>query len=154
MPQLIWLKMTFSETQLGSDVGVALGLSGSLKVNGDHKGAAFVVGSRLVRGSKFIAYMVVEFIVRFVVVLVVPVVATQATELPMVPVGLVSSWLSLGEAQLTPDQAPEGAGPRSTVVGVVLATGLKVTPRSAVSAPLPPRLPTPTPIAQVISPSE
>jgi hypothetical protein len=42
MPQLIWFTMTFSLTQLGSDVGVALGLSGSLKVNGDHKGAAFV----------------------------------------------------------------------------------------------------------------
>ena len=82
MPQLIWLKMTFSETQLGSEVGVALAF-GSLKVKEDHAGAAFVVGSRPVRGSKFIAYMVVEFVVRPVVVLVVPVVATHATELPV-----------------------------------------------------------------------
>jgi hypothetical protein len=127
--------------------------SGSLKVIEDHAGAAFVVGSRPLRGSKFIAYMVFEFVVIFVVVLVVPVVATQATELPVVPVGLVLSLLSLGEAQLTPDQAPEGAGPRLSVA-IVLATGLKVTPRSAVTVPVPKPLPSPTPIAHVISPSE
>jgi len=131
--QVIWLWMTFSGTQLGGEINVALEPLGSVKLTAAKAGAAPVTGSCPVLGSKLtdrISLLVVT--------------AAQAMEF----LEFFRSFTSTGEAQPQLAHVPslEGGAPRFNVA-VVLVTGLKATPSIEVKEPV-----VFSPIAQMTAP--